>query len=203
MNFKTTDSDIRELLPYPIKTIEGTDAEMEAFKVTFLGNLDKTPYIICNVQDSNNKTYYQWNGLDWLNMSVQGGGANENLIAVDFALNGIFAFGGSFGSIPIQVLIAQLLDVGAYTQVEGKICVSYATTGASTGEIRLFDFTDSLVIAGTTVALPNGIWVYKSSDYIDLTPQAGKAIRLQGQRIGGNGGDQLQIEAAKLLLKFS
>jgi hypothetical protein len=204
MSFKTTDSAAKETSPYPIKTIEVNNAEMQTFKTTFLGNTDKTPYIICNVQDPNAKKYFLWNGSDWIDLTIQGGGNSENIIAVDFSLDGIYSNGGTFASIPIQVLIAKILDVGTYTKVEAKICVSYNTSGVGvTGEYRLFNYSDFVAMAGTLFAVPAGTWVYASSNYFDITPEAGKAIRLESRKIGGGGGATIQTEAAKLLLKFS
>lgn len=77
MSFKTTDSDIKENLPYPIKTVEVTDAEMAQLKIDFLASTDLTPYVVCNVEDVNNKSYYEWTGTDWINwVSNSGGGGS-------------------------------------------------------------------------------------------------------------------------------
>jgi len=202
MDYPTTNSGLREDAAYPIVTIMVTDAEMAALKTVYLGNSDLKPYVVCNIQDPANKVYFMWSGTDWINMQVQGGGgATENIIAVDFALDGIYSNGlTSFQSIPIQVLIAEILDIGAYTKVEAKICVSYAT-GAGGGEVQLYDYTDSAVVAGTVFNLPVGVWVYESSAFFDITSVQGKAIRLQSRKISGGG--SVSIEAAKLILKFS
>jgi len=74
MSFKTTGSNIREELPYPIKTVEVTDSEMAQLKVDFLSASDLTPYVVCNVEDVNNKSYYEWTGSDWINWFSDAGG---------------------------------------------------------------------------------------------------------------------------------
>jgi len=200
MGFPGTNTSTKED-PIPIITVEVTNAEMATLKTTYLSNSDKKPYVVCNVQDANNKVYFMWTGTDWLSLAVQGGGGNtDRLFSVDFSLDGIYSNGTSWAAIPIQVMIAEILDIGAFTKVEAKICVSYAV-GASGGEVRLYNYTDSAVVPGTTLALPSGTWVYESSAYFDITSVQGKALRLETRKISGTG--SLSVEGAKLILKFS
>jgi len=64
--FKTTANNIQESSPFPINTIEMNDVEMDALKTTLLNDSDKTPYVVCNVEDSSNKIYFQWSGTEWI-----------------------------------------------------------------------------------------------------------------------------------------
>ena len=67
MGYKTTDSNAKEESPYPIKTVEVTDAEMAQLKIDYLAASDLIPYVVCNIEDPNNKSYFQWTGSDWIN----------------------------------------------------------------------------------------------------------------------------------------
>jgi len=206
MGYPGTNTNTKED-PIPIITVEVTDAEMTALGVIYTGNSDKKPYVVCNVQDVNNKVYFMWSGTAWVNMQVQGGGGGntDRIVIIDFGLNGIYGSNNTtFLSIPIQVMIAKILSVGVYTKVECKINVSYATGGASTGEVELFDYTDGVAIVPTNLVLTNGTWVNKTSPaYVDISAYEGKALRLRSRRVGGVGADQCLIEGAQLILKFS
>ena len=199
--FKTTIGGIKEE-PQPIYSVLVTDAEQAQLAIDFLANTDKTTYVVCNNQDINNQVYYIWDGDQWISMST--GLPNDRVVSLDFGLSGIYSQGGvNFMSIPLQVLIAQILTIGAFTKVEGKLQVSYNTTGNCSGEMQLRNFTDGVVIAGTLVVLPdtNGVVSYLAGGWVDLTSVEGKAVRMSMKRVGVPG--NVNVRGINLLLKFN
>jgi len=66
MNYPSTTSGMMEDGPFPIETIEVNDAEMAQLALDYIAAVDKTPYVVNNVQDPNNKTYHEWTGTKWV-----------------------------------------------------------------------------------------------------------------------------------------
>jgi len=121
----------------------------------------------------------------------------------DFGLNGIYGQSNtSYASIPLQVMIPELADLGAnYTKIEAKLVLDYETDGASTMDARLTNYTDGGAVAGSEKNYPNQSWGHGSTGFFDVTAIEGKSVRIQLKRVGGSG--QVKIEGAALILKYS
>jgi hypothetical protein len=200
--FKNTTSGMNEDSPFPIETVEVNDAQQAQLAIDFVNNADKKAYVVCNVQDPDNKAYYMWNGLAWAAMSGGGAEGVETQLNADFALRGISGTPSTtFVSIPLQVMVPKLADVGSYIKVEAKLTVSHNSTLANTGEAQLYNYTDGLAMPTTNLVLPNASWEYAATGWVDITAQEGKALRVQIKRAGAVG--QIQLQGANVILKYT
>jgi len=145
-------------------------------------------------------------GLIIDNIFVNGGtiGMDTRIITLDWGVNGIYSHSGSsYASIPIQVLVPKMASIDEFTKIEAKLCISYDTEGAATMDARLYNYTDNVLVTGSEFNLPNATWSYGESGWIDITAFEGKAIRVQAKRNGGAGANNVSIEGAVLILKYS
>jgi len=108
----------------------------------------------------------------------------------------------TYSYIPIQIMLPTRVSINeGATKLEAKIMVSYETDGASTGELQLYNYTDTTEITTTQTALENSTWTFKETPYFDLTEYEGKAIRIGCKRIGGTASDAVKIESVSFFIK--
>ena len=183
---------ITDMLIDDFKIIEGTaasgggatDATAVTYTPTVPGDWGPVPDDVAEALDQ---------------LAAGGGGGLPNRV-ISWSFNGIYSNSStSFASIPEQIQVPTAAELGGST-IQAILIVSYNTTGASTGEFRLFNYTDS-VSEGFVTAVVNGTWVKGTSAQAAIT--GGKAYRVDLRRVGGTGGDSMQMESATLILIVS
>ena len=135
----------------------------------------------------------------------QSDGLKTKFLALSFSIGGIVGHtSASYNYVVSQVIIPQLasLDTG-FTKIEVKYLISYLTEGTATIDVQLYDYANSVAVAGTEKNFPNGSWIFGESNWIDITSVGGKALRVGTKRNGGVGSNNVYLEGVTLLLKFS
>jgi len=136
--------------------------------------------------------------------TLGGGGSSEKIISLAWGFDGVYGHSGnSYVAFIFNVIIPKLADVGTFTKVEAKFVIDYETEGSAQMKAELFDYTNFVAIAGTEVTFPNQTWGHGASGWIDLTSNEGHSIRLRNKRFGGGGTNNVKVEGATLLLKYT
>lgn len=121
---------------------------------------------------------------------------------IDFSLGAIYSTTSSgFASIPAQVLVPELADIGGGTAIKCKLAIDcFLDTGVE-GEFELYNYTDSLSVADSQFTVnSNGAWLYIIGPEVEITP--GKVYRIRSRRAAGSGNDKVYIEGGTLILRY-
>jgi hypothetical protein len=143
--------------------------------------------------------------VDDILIDGQSGGLKTKFLALSFSIGGILGHSSdSYNYVVSQLIIPQLasLDTG-FTKIEVKYLINYSTKGTATIDVQLYDYTDSVAVAGTEKNFPNGSCIFGESNWLDITSLGGKALRVGTKRNGGGGSNKVYLEGVTLLLKFS
>ena len=142
MSFPSTITNVKEQQPFPILTIMVNDAEMETLRVDYLAAGEKKPYLICNIQNPANKTYYVWSGLRWSiisnikEYSLVLGGDNKPYIK---------------GKDTTYEFLRSINYIGTKKGgIQSNLKLRFTTKGAAIGSFRLFDVTNANIIVEVT-----------------------------------------------------
>ena len=142
--------------------------------------------------------------VDEIILDGQTEGLKTKFVVLDFGVNGIYGHSSSnYSSVPIQVLVPKLDSIDTFTKIEAKLCLSYNTEGTATMDARMYDFTDGTLVTNSAFNLPNETWTFGESGWVDITLFQGKALRVQTKRNGGAGSNDVSIEGACIILKYS
>jgi hypothetical protein len=142
--------------------------------------------------------------VDDIQVDGQTLGLKIRVVALDWGYAGIYGHSStSYAGIPIQIMLPKRSDIDGFTKIEAKLVIDYETEGASTMGVKLVNFTNLVDVAGFEITLPNQTWGHGSSGWVDITSVEGKSLRIYTKRIGGSGTNNVKIEGAVLLLKYS
>ncbi len=87
--------------------------------------------------------------------------------------------------------------------IEAKLIVVSKNDASSTGEIDLFNFTDSAAITGSELSVSGSTFDEAvSSDWFDISALAGKAVKPRIRRVTGIGTNKTRIQGIKLLYRI-
>jgi len=113
--------------PFPIETVEVTDVEMAQLALDYIAASDKTPYVVSNVQDPNNKTYYEWTGSEWINWIGGGGTIGAGWCLADAAV-----------LTPPEITTDQDdYEPAGFTDGSGNIIITFLRLDASSGMVEI------------------------------------------------------------------
>jgi len=124
----------------------------------------------------------------------------EKVVSIDFGVDGTYqTTSTSFTALAFNVTIPDAADLfPGKTGIEAKIAFMANVEGAATGELELYNYTDSASV-GSSVVVPNGGYTYTISPVITATLK--KTYRVRMKRVGGTGGNNIQIQSVSLILK--
>ena len=121
---------------------------------------------------------------------------------VTLTFPGIFSTTNSgMTQIPEGGLLPEVGDIGG-KKIMARLAVDYFLDTDTEGEFDLFNYTDFVPVAGTTIAVDiSGNWLYAKSAIVELI--GGKTYRVRLRRTVGTGGaKKIYIEGAVLIPSY-